>query len=154
MSTKVLDEDGVVLLVADVKALADATYVVNVSYDSTNKKIVKTIGQITSDVVSLSDIKEDMDLSDVYGVIISDTAPTSPNVNGWIKTTDPVVNLIPQIDDDAVSPLDTYSSSKINSTYLAYGAAQTLTETQLTQLYANMGFPSNTLGKLGYTVVT
>lgn len=103
---------------------------------------------------SKTDLETLLELDEIYGVVISETEPTNTHVNGWIDPTTTVEEEIPQIDDTAVSSADTFSSSKINSTYLAFGVAQTLTESQMTQLYANMGFPSNTLGKLGYTVVT
>lgn len=149
-----VDSTGVTNLTADIKALADQTYVNNVFYDTTNKIIKKTIGTTSTNVVSLSTIESDLDLDDVFSVVISETEPTNTHVNGWIDPTTTVEEEIPQIDDTAVSSADTFSSSKINSTYLAFGVSQTLTESQMTQLYANMGFPSNTLGKLGYTVVT
>ena len=103
---------------------------------------------------SKTDLETLLELDEIYGVVISETEPTNTHVNGWIDPTTTVEEEIPQIDDTAVSSADTFSSSKINSTYLAFGVSQTLTESQMTQLYANMGFPSNTLGKLGYTVVT
>ena len=149
-----VDSTGVTYLTADIKALADAAYVNNVFYDSTNKIIKKTIGSTSTNVVTLATLESDLDLDDMFSVVISEEEPTNPHVNGWIDPTTVVSDAIPQIDDTQTSSTDTYSSSKINSTYLAFGVSQTLTEGQMTQLYTNMGFPSNTLGKLGYTVVT
>lgn len=99
--------------------------------------------------------KSDFTLDDIFSVVISETEPTSTHVNGWIDPSPSSAAVaVPQINDSETNSVDTYSSSKINSTYLAFGVSQTLTEGQMTQLYANMGFPSNTVGKLGYTVVT
>ena len=55
-----VDSTGVTNLTADIKALADATYVNNITYDTTNKKITKTIGSTTTDVVSLSTLKDNL----------------------------------------------------------------------------------------------
>ena len=49
-----VDSTGVTNLTADIKALADATYVNSVSYDIATGKITKTIGSTTTDVVGVA----------------------------------------------------------------------------------------------------
>ena len=47
------------------------------------------------------------------------------------------------------------NSGSISATgAVKYNEAQSLTEAQQQQVYANLGFPNNTLAKLSYTVVT
>ena len=55
-----VDSTGVTYLTADIKALADATYVNGVAYDSTNHKITKTIGSTTTDVLTISTLKTEI----------------------------------------------------------------------------------------------
>ena len=49
-----VDSTGVTYLTADIKALADATYVNGVAFDSTNSAITKTIGTTTTSVVGVA----------------------------------------------------------------------------------------------------
>lgn len=87
------------------------------------------------------------------GVAVQEEEPTS-SVQIWIDPSDTQYVVIPDIKDDTVALDSAYSSSKVRSSFLAFDASQTLTENQQTQAYSNLGFPSSTLGKLGYTVVT
>lgn len=67
----------------DISGKADkSTTVTNVAYDSTNKKITKTINGTTSDVVSVATIKSDMSLSksDVGLGNVDNTADASKSV--------------------------------------------------------------------------
>ena len=91
------------------------------------------------------------------GIAVQDTEPQT-NQLVWIDTDGGEEVIIPDINDNVVALDSTYSSSKIESLIsglyaLSYGVAQTLTESQQYQAYSNLGFPNNTAGKLGYTVV-
>lgn len=88
----------------------------------------------------MSAIETGIGLDERYGVVISDTEPTNPDVNGWINPSDVVVESIPQIDDSQTSYYDTYSSAKIDSSYLSYDSIQNLTSAQQEQVTSNMGF--------------
>ena len=90
----------------------------------------------------MSAIETGIGLDERYGVVISDTEPTNPNVNGWIDTGTASTESIPQIDDTQTSSADTYSSSKIDSTYLSYDSVQSLTAAQTVQAFSNIGFLS------------
>ena len=61
-----------------------------------------------------------LSLDDVYSVVASDTEPTDEHVNGWIDTSLTIVENVPQIDDTQTSLVDTFSSSKIASTYVTF----------------------------------
>ena len=97
------------------------------------------------------------------GVAVQDDPPAT-NVKLWIAPDEYQTVVIPDIKDNVSAPDSTYSSQKIDSMFnaitatslnaVSYGSAQTLTENQQIQAYANLGFPNNTVGKLGYTVVT
>lgn len=87
------------------------------------------------------------------GVAVQATEPTS-SVKVWINPEDSQTVVIPDIKDDTIALDSAYSSSKIRTSFLAFDASQTLTENQQIQAYSNLGFPSSTLGKLGYEVVT
>ena len=91
------------------------------------------------------------------GIAVQDTEPQT-NQLVWIDPDDDEEIIVPDIKDNVVALDSTYSSSKIESLIsglyaLSYGVAQTLTESQQYQAYSNLGFPNNTAGKLGYTVV-
>lgn len=60
-----VDSTGVTNLTADIKALADQTYLNGVSYDTVNKKLTKTIGSASTDIVTLATLKSDLGLSDI-----------------------------------------------------------------------------------------
>lgn len=49
-----VDSTGVTYLTADIKALADETYVNSVSYNSSTGMITKTIGTTTTDVIGVA----------------------------------------------------------------------------------------------------
>ena len=49
-----VDSTGVTNLTADIKALADETYVNSVSYNSTTGMITKTIGTTTTNVIGIA----------------------------------------------------------------------------------------------------
>ena len=87
------------------------------------------------------------------GVAVQDTEPQT-SVKVWINPSDSQTVVIPDIKDDTIATDSAYSSSKVRSSFLAFDASQTLTENQQIQAYSNLGFPSSTLGKLGYVVVT
>lgn len=87
------------------------------------------------------------------GLVVSTTEPSS-GVQVWIDPSDSQTIVIPDIKDTVVALDSTYSSSKVRNSFLAFDASQTLTETQQNRAYTNLGFPTNTLGKLGYAVVT
>ena len=55
-----VDSTGVTNLTADIKALADASYVNGVAYDSTNHKLTKTIGSSTTDVLTIATLKTEI----------------------------------------------------------------------------------------------
>ena len=61
MASKYLNDTGLTYFFNKLKTL----FVSNVSYDSTNKKITKTINGTTSDVVSLATMKSAMQLNNV-----------------------------------------------------------------------------------------
>ena len=138
-----LDESGVTSLTSDIKALADNAYAAK----------NHTHSNATTSAAGLMSAADKTKLDGLTGVVVADTEPTG-NVLTWIDPDSGSTNVIPQIDDTQTSSSDTYSSQKIHASYLCFSASQTLTEGQMSQLYANMGFPSNTAGKLGYTVVT
>ena len=92
-------------------------------------------------------------LDGMSSIVISDDAPTDTNILVWIDSDESAVHVLAGVDDTTFSSSDTFSSNKINNTYVAYGHSQTLTESQMNQFYTNVGFPTNTAGKLGYTVV-
>ena len=106
----------------------------------------------TTSAAGLMSAGDKTKLDSLSGVAISDSEPSDSNTNIWIDPDNTDMSFVPQIDDTQTSANDTYSSQKIHASYLSFSASQTLTEGQMTQLYANMGFPSNTAGKLGYTV--
>ena len=87
------------------------------------------------------------------GVAVQTTEPET-SVKVWIDPSNTQTITIPDIKDNVVASDSTYSSSKIRTSFLAFDASQTLTETQQNRAYSNLGFPTNTLGKLGYVVVT
>jgi hypothetical protein len=107
----------------------------------------------TTTAAGLMSASDKTKLDSLSGVAISDSEPTDSNTNVWIDPDDADVGSVPQIDDTQISANDTFSSQKIHGSYLSFDSSQTLTEGQMAQLYANMGFPSNTAGKLGYTVI-
>ena len=60
--------------IPDISGKADkSTTVSTVTYDATNKKLTKTINNVTSDIASLSKFKEDMELNNIV------TIPTIPS---------------------------------------------------------------------------
>ena len=87
------------------------------------------------------------------GVAVQTTQPDT-SVKVWINPEETEYVVIPDIKDNTIALDSAYSSSKIRTSFLAFDASQTLTENQQIQAYSNLGFPSSTLGKLGYTVVT
>ena len=90
------------------------------------------------------------------GVVVQTTTPETDTLL-WVNPDADAKVIIPDIKDDTVAPDSTYSSRKIEAliaNFLSFGVQQTLTETQQHQAYNNLGFPNDTAGKLGYTVVT
>lgn len=87
------------------------------------------------------------------GVAVQTTEPDT-TVKVWINPNDTQTIVIPEVDDSTIAQDSSYSSYKIRNSFLAFDATQTLSETQQIQAYSNLGLPSNTLGKLGYVVVT
>lgn len=87
------------------------------------------------------------------GVAVQTTEPDT-TVKVWINPNDSQTIVIPEVDDSTIAQDSSYSSYKIRNSFLAFDATQTLSETQQIQAYSNLGLPSNTLGKLGYVVVT
>ena len=112
-----------------------------------------TYTDATTSSSGLMSAADKIKLNSLTNIAISDSAPSDQNINMWLDPDGGTATGIPQIDDTQISASDTFSSQKIHSNYLCFGAAQTLTETQMNQLYANMGFPTNTAGKLSYTVI-
>lgn len=94
----------------DAKSDTSST-VTNVQYDTTNKKITKTIGSNTSDVVAASKLKEDMELNNVVNT--GDSA--SPTENGTTKFTTGGAYTLKQSVDSKVSGVG-YSDSNITET--------------------------------------
>ena len=75
-----ISESQVTDLTTDLASKADkSTTVTNVAYDTTNKKITKTINGTTTDVVTLSQIESDLDLSGKEDV--------ANKVSSWSSTT-------------------------------------------------------------------
>ena len=75
-----ISESQVTDLTTDLASKADkSTTVTNVAYDTTNKKITKTINGTTTDVVTLSQLESDLDLSGKEDV--------SNKVSSWSSTT-------------------------------------------------------------------
>lgn len=68
----------------------------------------------------MSAIATGIDLNSIYSVVISDTEPTASHVNGWIDSDDITTVVVPQIDDSQLSLSDTYSSTKIDTTYISW----------------------------------
>lgn len=161
-----LDETGVTTLTSDIKTLTDTTYPANAAiinaYSSSSSYVIGdyciynglfykcntaissgeswtpshwTQTNVATELASLK-----VEITDRYGVVISDTEPTDPEVNGWLNTGETSTESIPQINDSQTSSVDTYSSSKIDSTYLSYDSVQNLTSAQQEQVTSNMGF--------------
>lgn len=67
---------------------------------------------------------------------------TEPNVNTlvWINPDDSETVVIPDIKDNTAALDSTYSSRKIENTFLAYGEAQTLSAANKLQAMNNLGF--------------
>lgn len=92
----------------------------------------------------MSAIATGVGLNNIYSVVISDTQPTDSHINGWIDSDTMETETVPQIDDSQTSYDDTYSSAKINNTYLSYDVVQSLTDAQKTQVASNFGIESGT----------
>ena len=102
----------------------------NVSYDTTNKKITKTINGVTSDVVSASTLKSDMSLNNVENGAQINTIE-SISINGTSQTiTNKNVDL---------PAYPTKSSWNYDDSYVKYSASQSLTDTQKSTARTNIG---------------
>ena len=101
------------------KGYVDGKFVSNVAYDSTNKKITKTVNGTTSDVVTVATLKSDMNLtkSDVgLGNVTNEskaTMFTSPNFTGTPTVNN--VNVATINDVNAVNPIVVVTTSAFPS---------------------------------------
>ena len=64
MSTKYLDSNGL----SYVWGILKTKFLSNVVYDSTNKKFTKTINGTTTDIVTVSTLKTDMQVPDMVAI--------------------------------------------------------------------------------------
>ena len=64
MSTKYLDSNGL----SYVWGILKTKFLSNVVYDSTNKKLTKTINGTTTDIVTVSTLKTDMQIPDIIAI--------------------------------------------------------------------------------------